>query len=458
MRRGGGSFGGGRSFGGGGFRRSGGSRGSSISMGRSRISSSSHRNHRRSSHYGSNYHGHYYGHRRRYYGGYYYGGAYYDDGYYDGGVYYGRRRRRYYGRRESSGLLLFFLFIVGLILIAIIASAFGGSQTVSNDLEAGEGILIGDSDYSLASMTVGSGSVDTYFFDNQPSVIAVLDYSNQFNDEQLQGFNYLEYSDVYTEGAELEVQWSATSAVSFFIVIGDSDHTDWVAGSNTEVYSSGLQTSTATWSVSSSERVYFIFENPTGSDLSYDVTITVHTPVYDLTPATSSESGNFADKSIDSNYVLVVNVGNDDASFNLRLENTFGFGQIFGVLLVVLIIGLYFLSKRIGPGPYVVVPGGGPGQQAGSSTQTQNVTQSPTQTQTVTQSPSITINVNSPGQAGTSVKSSKSSKSKGMDAAPAKSAEPQFIQRPTPKYCPTCGEAVLTGSAFCVECGASIKH
>lgn len=321
------------------------------------------------------------------------------------------------------------LLILGITIILIIATTLGSSSTINETFGVNQELLMDTSSYSTASFQTTEGNASLYYFNNKPIVTGFNTSSSNYSLISVNQNSYKYVSDYLPNGSIIHIIWSASSYIVFNIIVGNTNFTNWKKDNNNGQNNNNVQytnigkSGRPTYLLSSkNDEIYFVFLNFSPFSVNLNFNFNFQTPTYDLTMAKSHvTSPNFQDKSINSNYILIVNNGVSNASFKLHLNRQFSSAEIFFFLGVVYAVFLILVGRKL------------------SKKLKKNKTRITTQNKSLSHP-----------------KTQNASDIYGSHSTSGQANQLIYKEQHQPKYCKSCGSAVLQDALYCAECGSRI--
>ncbi|MHA2029651.1 MAG: E3 ubiquitin-protein ligase APD1-4 domain-containing protein [Candidatus Kariarchaeaceae archaeon] len=329
------------------------------------------------------------------------------------------RRGYYYGYGGGGGAIVVLIIFIGIFLVIgmIVSIALLSSSTDYNvNLGPNETRLFKPGSFWKSGVEVQdtSNTIQTHFFDSKPSLLPnTIDRLESGSDYEVKAFEYEYWGFYLIETSTVNIAWSSTSGLVFWIVEGNDNFQKWEEGEDQGTKFTETTSLTQSFTAPSDADYYFILENNRGSSIvtySFDVKL----KAYDISNSKGSERGSFEQSGFDYEYLVLYNPSGSDITFLYKENPRFSAGAIFAVE-VVIIVGIILLFRR---------------SRRSKKTQPSSGGKIPTQSEAQIYQDSMT-------------------------STPP--VQVKYNQRPSAKFCTACGSGVLPSSAFCTECGATVK-
>ncbi len=208
-------------------------------------------------------------------------------------------------------------------------------------------------DQEILTVNVDRGTIETYFFESEPGLTALLEQADTDTYGLSQGA-YVYYSYYCYPGSNISLTWNNTAGVDleFFVFRGESNLRDFEQGYNVN-YLANEEKEAGNYSISivNEDVYYFAFEN-LNSGTTLQVEFEAERWFHDVSTAEDSQTGSYERTlSEGENYIVFKNTGTNLARLSYRFGESTNYTPYYvlgGILVVLVIIGIasYSSSKK----------------------------------------------------------------------------------------------------------------
>jgi len=305
--------------------------------------------------------------------------------------------------------------VIGVFVLPLVFSSMISSTTVKTiDLEPGTTSAISYSSTFDGSVNfdILNGGGELLVFDGLPALTGSVPLSLSYSGDSIAPNNFLSYYNDFTKGSTITVNWQSSGNVHYYAVTGDSNYNSWKNGNDAQFYDSLGVSGTNSFTTTKTDTYYFLFDSASTTDVTLtSLTFTGTLKIHDLSNPLKSFSStqSIPSSSITGNTLIVHNNTPNDGSYKVTIHPAISYGLTYLVFLMITIALAYAIRNQLQ-------------ERYSGDSKTQPAT------------PSVQTSQQTTAQ---------------------RSPVNEFKTRPVPKYCQTCGTAILQGSKFCVECGAA---
>ncbi len=260
----------------------------------------------------------------------------------------GRRSGGMISNRSANLVLLTFLFLI-LLFGGGFMLFFPISNTYEFKLEEQETFLIDLRDTRAINLSVESGNVSTFFFNEVPPLsIKVQDNTTGIkslgNDRFFYVRNYLK------NGSEVLINWFTldSNEMDFYIVQGEYNYEKWLNGSSSasEYSMTDIALENYTYSVATNDFYYFIWEN-FGNTRTINFTLDYTLTEYNVSNSVFISIGSFLLEDPQYDYMIIRNMAENVSStveYVIRNEPVLSYSDPSSIIGFIIFIGISILT------------------------------------------------------------------------------------------------------------------
>ena len=251
---------------------------------------------------------------------------------------------------DQTGNLILFTFLFLIIL-------FGGgymlffpiSNTYEFKLEEQETFLIDLRDTRAINLTVESGNVSTFFFNEVPP-LSLQVQDNTTGNKSLGHDRFFYIRNHLKIGSEVVINWFTldSNEMDFYIIQGKDNYNNWIDGYSSDKEYSGTEIALEnyTYSVATNDFYYFIWEN-LGNTKTVNFTLDYTLTEYNVSNSVFMNTDSVLLENPQYNYMIIRNMAENVTStveYIIKKEPILSYSDTSSIIGFIIFIGISILT------------------------------------------------------------------------------------------------------------------